>query len=209
MSNKTRTIGWIIFIFHLVGAFGTIIPQTRDLILQFTPYNLILSIILLVTGHKENWKGLLHFFLISFSVGYTIEVLGVQTGFPFGEYTYGDTLGWKLLGVPIVIGLNWFMLSYIFGMLYTNFKIPDILKVILASLSMVILDRLIEPVAMLIGYWTWEGGNIPLKNYAGWFLISLIIQFCFIKMKFSKTNPLIFPLIVSQIVYFTLVFLFS
>jgi bisanhydrobacterioruberin hydratase len=36
-------------------------------------------------------------------------------------------------------------------------------------------DAVMEPVAIALGYWTWTGGAIPLRNYAAWFLISAVL----------------------------------
>lgn len=208
MSKKNKIIGWIILIIHLVGALGTLLPQTRELTIQLTPLNLIISASLMVSGHTGKWRPLCYFFLISFTVGFFVEVIGVHTGFPFGNYRYGSVLGWKLLEVPVIIGINWFMLAYAFGMLYEYIPVRKNVKPILAATSMVVLDVLIEQVAITLDYWVWEGGNIPLLNYVGWFFVALVIQFCFKMLNNSKTNPLIIPLIVSQIIYFTLVFIF-
>lgn len=209
MSRKSRNLGWFIFTFHLIGALATIVPQTRGYVLSYTPYYLVFLVIVLAAGHQNNRTGFARFFLITFLAGYLIELLGVNTGFPFGEYTFGNTLGVKFLDVPIAIGLSWFMLSYVFGMLYNDFRIPVPFKIILASFSMVILDMLIEPVAISLDYWQWEEENIPFKNYAGMFLVGLGMQFCFTNLLKSKTNLWIIPIIVSQIIYFTLVFIFA
>jgi putative membrane protein len=41
---------------------------------------------------------------------------------------------------------------------------------------MTTLDFLVEPVAMKLGFWSWENDIIPLQNYAMWFLTSVIIH---------------------------------
>jgi putative membrane protein len=40
-----------------------------------------------------------------------IEVLGVYTQFPFGNYAYASTLGPALFGVPLLIPLAWAMMA--------------------------------------------------------------------------------------------------
>src|SRR4051812_12976794 len=51
--------------------------------------------------------------LVAVAVGaYGIEVLGVHSGVPFGDYRYGTALGPALWGVPIVIGLAWAWMAW-------------------------------------------------------------------------------------------------
>ncbi len=40
---------------------------------------------------------------------------------------------------------------------------------------MLLMDLLIEPVAIHLGYWSWTGGDIPIQNYLSWFVISLVM----------------------------------
>ena len=49
----------------------------------------------------------LSFISIAFLWGLLAEIIGVQTGILFGSYAYGETLGLKIFGAPLVIGLNW------------------------------------------------------------------------------------------------------
>ena len=41
---------------------------------------------------------------------------------------------------------------------------------------MVLLDYLIEPVAVNLKWWYWDNINPPILNFIAWFLISYIIQ---------------------------------
>ena len=43
------------------------------------------------------------------------EILVVSYGIIFGNYKYGEILGYKVLGVPLIIGINWCILSLIKG----------------------------------------------------------------------------------------------
>ena len=44
-----------------------------------------------------------------------LNITGANTGLIFGNYTYGNILGMKVLGVPLIIGLNWFIVMYCAG----------------------------------------------------------------------------------------------
>ena len=41
------------------------------------------------------------------------ESLGVNYGLIFGNYEYGNNLGFKFFGVPFLIGINWIILTAI------------------------------------------------------------------------------------------------
>lgn len=205
MFSQYKVIGFIVLVFHLVGAIGTLLPATRDLVLPLTPLNLILSTGILIYGHRDHLKPLTLFFIISFLIGFSIEVVGVKTGFPFGEYTYGSILGFKFLEVPLTIGLNWFMLSYLFGMLAARVFTSTITRILAASVGMALLDFLLEPVAIHLGYWTW-GGSVPLENYLSWLLVSGVLQMIFVFFDFKKSNPVVIPLTIGQVFYFGVIF---
>lgn len=51
------------------------------------------------------------------------EILVVSYGIIFGNYKYGEILGYKVLGVPLIIGINWCILTLIKGAIFTLFLI--------------------------------------------------------------------------------------
>jgi uncharacterized membrane protein len=57
-----------------------------------------------------------------------------------------------------------------------------IIKPIVATLGMVVLDFFIEPVAIKTAMRHWKNNIIPLKNYIGWFFTALPIQLLFFKL---------------------------
>ena len=44
---------------------------------------------------------------------------------------------------------------------------------------MVMLDAVIEPIAPLLDFWEFNGGKAPLKNYLGWILVALPLNFLY------------------------------
>ena len=114
--------------------------------------------------------------LTIFFIGFLAEWLGVKYGFFFGDYSYGTNLGVKIDNVPLIIGINWVILSLAArGVIQKIFKLPT-LKIIIASLLMVALDILLEPLAPKLGYWSFDLMVAPPSNYRGWFLLSILIQ---------------------------------
>jgi uncharacterized membrane protein len=129
-------------------------------------------------------------------------VLGVHTGLIFGSYQYGPTLGLQLWQVPLLIGLNWLMLVYTTGHLLDLLRLPWLLKALLAAALMVGLDFFIEPVAVAFDFWSWQGGAIPVSNYAGWFGLSLLLQIYYQRAGFRKGNPVAPFVYLVQVLFF-------
>jgi putative membrane protein len=178
LKNKYKVFAGLLFIFYTVGIVGLSIPQARELLLQLTPFNLLLTLGLLLWMIRQNpLKQWLSALLIVFLIGFTVEVAGVHTGILFGEYRYGTPLGLKLWDVPLMIGVNWFLLAYASAGIAAYFTNNTWVRVIVASVLMVALDLAIEPVAIELDFWQWAGDEIPLQNYLMWFVTALVVQF--------------------------------
>ena len=178
-SNTTSKISvFIIWLFHLCGMVG-ISYGNKEFFLAFTPINLFISFVLLFVNQKQlESKELKSAFLIFF-VGMISEILGVNYGLIFGDYVYLDNLGVKILGVPLLIGVNWIILTFITGSLSSFVFKNKYFSILMGAILMIALDLLIEPVAPLLGFWIFDLPEVPLQNYIGWFVIGLITQVIF------------------------------
>ncbi|MEB3212044.1 MAG: carotenoid biosynthesis protein, partial [Leptolyngbyaceae bacterium] len=57
-------------------------------------------------------RALLSFMIPAIAISLTAELVGTGTGFPFGDYSYLNGLGFKVAGrVPFTIPLSWFYLG--------------------------------------------------------------------------------------------------
>lgn len=189
---------------HVCGIAGLLYPPTRPLFEKATPFNLLLSATLLFSFHKDWNVYFFIFMLITLLSGFFIEVAGVHTALIFGSYEYGPTLGLKMWGVPLVIGVNWLILVYCTGVICHKMMVSPFTKAVLAGLMMVLLDVLIEPVAMAHDYWQWEENEIPLQNYVGWYASSFLLLWVFYKLPFDKQNPFARYLYIMLISFFAL-----
>ena len=196
-----KIVAFLMTCIYLVGVIGHLIADLKPLFYWLTPFNLVFTLAVFLGLNKLKLKDTLVLCLI-FLIGFFVEVTGVETGKLFGVYAYGETLGFKYLNVPLVIGLNWVLLN-LAGYGVINKFIKNIwLKSILGSVIIVLLDVLIEPVAILLDYWSWQNTEIPLQNYAMWFLVSFVIQLIIIKSKINinfKSSILILGL---QVLFF-------
>ena len=178
-NNTTSEISvFIIWLFHLCGMVG-ISYGNKDFFLAFTPINLFISFVLLFVNQKQlESKELKSAFLIFF-IGMVSEILGVNYGLIFGDYVYLDNLGVKILGVPVLIGVNWIILTFITGSLSSFIFKNKYVSILIGAILMIGLDLLIEPVAPLLGFWIFDLQKVPLQNYLGWFVIGMITQALF------------------------------
>ncbi|HSF53520.1 MAG TPA: carotenoid biosynthesis protein [Algoriphagus sp.] len=196
-------IGKIIIVaLHLVGVIGLSLPEYQDLFLGLTPAQLLVSLFLILFFHR-GWNDAFPIFAAAaFWIGFGSELIGIHTGYLFGDYVYGDTLGPKLWDVPIIIGVNWFILSYLTGTLFH--KIPnDYYAAFLGATAMTAMDYIIEPVAVALDFWVWKFDIIPPGNYAGWFGVSFLIHLIYRKTNFEKSNPISAFLMMAMILFFT------
>lgn len=205
--KQISKLQWSIFALALVHFAG--LPfihylPTRPFFLSLTPITLILSAFCLIINEPERKEPFWFFALFSFAVGMIVEILGVATGVIFGEYSYGEVLGWKFLGVPWMIGINWMVCSHCCGLVAERYLSNTTVKALFAALLMVLLDVLIEPVAIKMEFWTWAAHTPGLHNYLGWYLISLFIFWVYFKLPFPKNNPLGIPLLVIMVTFFAL-----
>ncbi len=219
--NKFQTATVVAAFFHLVGLMG-ILFFDRDLFIRATPLNLLLSLALLIWTQPEKNTAFAGFILFSFFFGFAVEAIGVNTGLLFGDYSYGTVLGPGILGVPLIIGVNWIMIIYCCGVtthtmlgkvsrkLAAEMKEPPVvlkaISVIVDGATLAVLfDWLMEPVAVKLGFWTWhENEGIPAYNYFCWLVISAMLLAVFHFLSFSKENKFAVNLLLIQAMFFLL-----
>lgn len=107
---------------------------------------------------------------------FAIEATGVATGFPYGDFYYGDALGAKVFGlvpyllpisyVPLVIGAA--------AAAYRDGLSHPVAWALRSAVLLVLLDGLLDPGATALGFWVWPDGGayygVPVTNYLGWLL---------------------------------------
>ncbi len=191
----------ILVVIHVAGIIG-LQTEYKDLFLMCTPFNLLLSIGLLFWNHNDFSKSFFIFSVLIFSTGYLVEVAGVKTGMIFGHYSYGKTLGFKLLDVPVIIGINWLMLIYIIGVVFNKLNINGLFRSIFGAAALTTLDFFIEVVAIKYDFWKWSNYTPPFQNFVAWFIVSFILLLLFNSMNFKKDNKLAQGLFIIQLVFF-------
>lgn len=194
----------VVTVFYLVGIIGMSIPSIRPYFQFLTPFHLLLNAGIMLLFHKSWNLFFVLFIILAFTIGYGSEVLGVKTGFPFGNYEYGPVLGVKLFDVPLMIGVNWLILVYLTGTVLHKRIRNSWLTVVVGALLMVLIDTAIEPVAIALDFWSWDQNIIPLSNYIGWFGVALLIQLIFKNFQFEKENKISGYLLANLIAFFVI-----
>ena len=203
---------WVLLLVssHLMGVVGFLVPQIDKLLGQvglsfaaLTPFHLLLVGFMLFRFHRPKSKKFWGTAGAVATLGYAVEVLGVNTGFPFGDYTYGSALGVKLFATPLLIGLNWVVLVYTFSSV-VNVLLSKSSKWLQAAASatwLMLFDVLVEPVAIALDFWQWENVTVPLENYLAWWALSFI--FSVMMMQLNKVNPVVWWVLVCQLFFFS------
>lgn len=195
-----------VWLINISGFFG-ILSDQKEFFLSSSPYVLTLTLFLLIVNNSINKKFLIRLFLI-FSLGLTVEIIGVNFSIFFGEYRYGNNLGIKIFDVPIVIGFNWVLLIILTGnFAHKIFPKSIMLRVLNGSIMMILLDLLIEISAPKLDYWEFAVNPVPLSNYLWWFIFSILFHFIY-QSNIKKEYVVSTNILVIHFLFFGLLALF-
>ena len=205
--NPDLAIG-LVWLFHGSAIIG-IYCGFEQWFIQKTPLNLISCFLLILAiGSLQDIKHAVAAYLF-FMMGFLIEWVGTTYGIPFGTYHYGENLGFKLAGVPLLIGVNWAMLVLITGGISSQLSNNKWIKIILGASLMVFLDLFIEPNASRLDFWYWLENEIPLSNYIAWFGISLAMHGIFQQFIDKINYKFSLHLYLAQLVFFVSIYAYS
>ena len=158
--------------------------HTRDVLTVVT----VVLFFLTSASHAFVTRGLFWtagWFVVSAGTGFLVEVLGVRTGLPFGDYSYADSLGPKLAGVPVVIPLAWSMMSYPALLAARRLVTGPLLTPVVAAAALASWDLFLDPQMVGEGHWTWVLDStpvligvphIPAQNFIAWLLVALLLM---------------------------------
>lgn len=154
-------------------------------------YILLGAIAVALYGYRTlGLRAILIFALLSLGISLSSELLGTTSGFPFGDYSYLDNLGWKIAGlVPFTIPLSWFYMGFSsFVIAHNGIRsacaslapgwpssvVPSIGSVILGAVLLTSWDFVLDPAMSQtsLPFWYWhEPGafyGMPYQNFVGW-----------------------------------------
>ncbi len=132
------------------------------------------------------WQRSTLLLIIAFVVGWTMEAIGIRTGWPFGPYHYTSKLPPQILHVPIPVLMAWYMMAYTsLAMIRAwsadlpSTRIARAWEIAAATFALTAWDVIMDPLMVAGGHWVWEikGAyfGIPVQNYLGWMLTGAVM----------------------------------
>lgn len=142
-------------------------------------------------------------------IGLSVEIIGVKTGLIFGDYTYGHALGYKVFSVPLVISVNWAILLSCGIIAGCQASKNRFFSSFISALVITSLDFLMEQVVASLNFWYFKNGNAGIHNYAGWFIISLVISFGLQKYLNTGDKRIAYTILSLQVIFFGILNLYK
>lgn len=208
-SRTTFSITFGLVIAYSIGCIGFLTPFLKPIFQQLTPFILIVTCIILLIFHKDWGRKEKIILGIIYLSGFLIELIGIQTGLIFGSYQYGDGLGYKLYGTPLIIGLNWVLLSYTTTTISNTILKNRFFQIISATVLMIVYDLILETVAPYMDMWRFENGDVPFQNYAIWFIVAFIFNSLLTLFKIKGDFRMCLTVFILQILFFGVISLFT
>lgn len=161
-------------------AYPLVTGSPRDVLTVVTVVSFFAASVL----HALSWRGApftAALVAVSAGGGLAVEAAGVRWGLPFGSYVYGDSLGWTLLGVPVVIPMAWTMMTYPALVVARRITCHAVAGPLLAGWALASWDLFLDPQMVQAGHWSWSSPGpsltgIPLSNYAGWLATAVVMM---------------------------------
>lgn len=176
----------IALLFPVIGALSLVVGSESLLpavtMLAFNPLFLLIGVVVmrlpLVAGITPLLDRRTTATLLALTIyAYGIEYLGVSTGVPYGEFSYGVALGPMLFGaIPLALPLFFIPLvlnSYLLCLLLLGERANrTLVRIPVVVVSVIGMDLVLDPAAVDLGFWSYATAGlyygVPLSNYLGW-----------------------------------------
>jgi len=120
---------------------------------------------------------------VTAGLGLLAESVGTATGVPFGAYDYADSLGAKLLGVPLVIPVAWVMFAYPCLLVGQRLARSPAAAAAVGAWALASWDLFLDPQMVEAAHWRWAdvevgmpfAADVPLSNTLGWLLVGGVV----------------------------------
>ncbi|NND76748.1 MAG: carotenoid biosynthesis protein [Flavobacteriales bacterium] len=183
----------------MLAIFGLSKSKEGIFVLLTVPSLLTTAIALFVNHIGERNKVILH--LVCFTLAFfLIELLIMQFGL-FNKTYAKELLGYKFMGVPLVIGLSGWISVYMGVHLVKKLKMNRVKKALIGATLLMILTALAEPVGVKLKLWSYQGELGPL-NLFGYFLVYTLMIYFSRLIRFKKKNPIVGPVFIIFVLFF-------
>lgn len=127
-----------------------------------------------------------------------LETFAIITGFPYSHFTYTNLIGFKVFGyTPYTVPFAY--VPIFIGCIYlANLRVRNYWKIaILTAFLALIVDMVLDPAAMALNFWVYEGTGIfygvPLMNFWGWILTGFLAALICIGVLRAKLTTIKMP----------------
>lgn len=196
-SNKAKITTAGIVAFLVIGAFFMVNVELPPWSHWLSGLNVVLFALpaMWATRWWLGWRdaAILWVLLGFYALG--IETLAIFTGFPYGHFGYSELLGAKLFGVtPWTVFLAWSPLMVGAWALAATMFSNAVLRAAAAAVIAVVFDLVLDPGAVRLGFWQYEGGGVfygvPVSNFLGW-LVSGAVGAALVEVFVWARKPLL------------------
>ncbi len=137
------------------------------------------------------WYDAIVLFLTLGVLALVIETCAIITGFPYGHFGYSELLGYKLFGyVPWTVFFAWTPLVIAAYAIAARLFDYVSVRILSTAVLLVVFDLVLDPGAVKLGFWRYDGGGefygVPLTNFVGWLIsggVAAVVLEIFVRVK--------------------------
>jgi isopentenyl-diphosphate delta-isomerase type 1 len=211
--NRQAIAGFIVCVFLATGAFFMVNVQLPEWSHYLSAANVLLFALPSFWALKMwlGWQKAISLIVILGAYALSIETIAILTGFPYGHFGYSEHLGFKLFGqVPWTVAFAWTPLVLCAYAAARSLFVSRIRRIVFSTLLLLSFDLVIDPGAVLLGFWQYPNGGVfygvPLSNFLGW-IVSGTIGTVILEAAITCFRPLLPPPVqVGSSAFFIVVF---
>lgn len=208
MTNRRAIAPWIVLhvVFFGIGWCAATFPSRTSASLGIASGLSVLAVALLSFREFIRWQGSkkgLAILMCLCLYALVIEMIGVQTGFPYGLFRYQSIPSFQIAGVPWTTPFAWAPLVLAAFFISRSWITPSsqVKRLVLAVALLVGLDLVLDPGAVVLGLWSYTNVGlyygIPWTNILGWILTGGIALIALERTTPSHAPPHIVPFLIG------------
>lgn len=178
----------VLMLIYMASLIGFTTPHQQAWYLYYTPYFLLLNLVMLLVYQRVWNRHLVFFGGIVLITAALVEGIAVKTNALYGNYFFGASLGYQIAAVPIIIPIYWLVIITSTAILAAKIAPKSSVGRVLLGTGLTLgLILLIQQVASRLDFW--HLAPTQIWQYAlvqG--IVALVLHFLFIHWKVSSNN---------------------
>ncbi len=191
-------------LYFIVDFIGVTIPATREFFISLTPVTVIFSFGILMFFHNGFNRNFWIFVSLILILSFLIEYTAIHISAVFGIHYYGNSLGYKVLGVPLLMSVNSLMLVYCSISAVSRIDLPGQFQLLLSAMIIVAYYFVMELVAPRLDFLYRPSGNAPVLNYFALFIAALFLITLSKTLRINFQNKIAISLLIIQFLFLIL-----